>query len=111
MCPSELEPGFLSSYREGKRVHTAAGRVTRAEKALKQHEAELEDLKASQADAEAALIAPGVSELRRRELLDEVMSAEREIDRLAQQRAELEDAVEQARIQLRELERDSPSRD
>jgi len=107
ICPSELEPEFRASYEAGQRVYRAELQVKQAQKTLREHRSRMDRLAQAKAADEAALVSPGLSEAQRRELLDRVMSSQRQLETAASRTIALQDALANREAQLRDLQADA----
>ena len=108
VCPDFLEGPFIKAMNHGKDVHAYAAQVSRQERDLKKMIADLDTLDMDLDAMEEALVAPGVSPRRRRQMLEEIRLLEEDRRLFLNDIADMEQALADMQAHLVRLQENHP---
>ena len=108
VCPSHLAGPFVAALAYGKDIHAYAAQIQRQERDLDQMVADMDALDMDIESMEEALVSPGVSPRRRRQMLAEIRLLEENRRSLATDIADMEHTLAEMHDHLNHLKTHHP---
>lgn len=108
VCPADLEPAFLTAYREGKAIHEVESEIDHLETDLRRKERELDSLAEQISKKESELIGDTATSERRAQLLAEIREHSQRQGKLKREIRDLDYEIGRQHEHLDHLKADSP---